>query len=61
MKRYTLPFSGTRNVALSGYNMNIFLQNYCPDLNLSPVQLAESKAYRTMLEEKLLPALRYIW
>ncbi|XKL63990.1 hypothetical protein PGB90_006354 [Kerria lacca] len=36
-------------------------RNYCPDLNLTSKQLAESFAYRNMIEEKLYTALRYIW
>lgn len=37
------------------------LKNVSPDHGLSTVQEAEGVAYVNMLEEKLLPALQYIW
>lgn len=42
-------------------NFPSFFQNHVPDPNLSAKELAESLAYRNMVEEKLYPALRYVW
>ncbi|KAK7602088.1 hypothetical protein V9T40_009529 [Parthenolecanium corni] len=36
-------------------------KNYVPDPNLNAKELAESLAYRNMVEQKLFPALRYVW
>lgn len=36
-------------------------QNCSPDIDLNAVNLSESLAYRTMIEEKLYPAVRYLW
>nr|BAN20405.1 metaxin [Riptortus pedestris] len=37
------------------------IKNVCPDHGLTTVQDAECIAYMNMLEEKLLPALQYVW
>lgn len=39
----------------------IFLQNYSADYELSPKQCAEAYAYIQMINEKLGPALEFVW